>query len=220
MRGRCTAAALVLLSAAAHAAPTAYTSKAAFDAAIAAYDTVASVDFESVAAGTVIPDGGLLGGIEFEYVIDGSQQLVVIDDFAATSGTRSLGTSTDRVFLAGDQFSLHFAPATAIGIYVIGEDMIPGDVELQTVAGTVANGAPDATLSDGSEAFFLGIVESDPLLAFDFATVRSFIPDEVGDFVWNADDIEIAVAPEPDAAATAAAAGFALAVLRRVRRST
>ena len=199
------------------AAVTTYTSKAAFDAATAGLADVVVLDFDGVAAGTIIPDGGALGGITFDYAIEGGAELVVIDAFEANSGLNSLGTTGDLTFLAGDAFSIGFAPATAVALFVIGEDMLPGDVELQTVAGAVQNGAADAILADGSSLYFLGLVESDPSLAVTSATLESFIVEDVGDFVWNVDDIRLA--PEPAAGLGCVAVLGALAALRRPIRT-
>jgi hypothetical protein len=199
------------------AAVTTYTSKAAFDAATAGLTEVAALDFEDVAADTIIPSGTALGDVTFYYAIDGGAQLVVIDAFEANSGLNSLGITGDLTFLAGDAFSIGFAPATAIALFVIGEDTLPGDFELQTSAGDVQNGAADAILADGSSLYFLGLVESDPALAFTFATLASAIAEDVGDYVWNVDDIRLA--PEPAAALGCLAALGALATLRRPIRT-
>jgi hypothetical protein len=211
------AAIACLLAGDALAAVTAYTSKAAFDAATAGLAEVAALDFDDVAAGTTIPSGSALGGVTFEYAIEGGAQLVVIDAFDANSGLNSLGLTGDLTFLAGDAFSIGFAPARAIALFVIGEDTLPGDVELQTSAGVVQNGTVEAILADGSSLYFLGLVESDPQLAFTSATLESFIVEDVGDFVWNVDDLRLA--PEPAAGLAALAALGALAAIRRPIRT-
>jgi hypothetical protein len=211
---RCAGLALLagLASSGARAEIASYTSRAAFDAAIAGLETVAALDFESLAPTTTIPSGTQQGGFTFTYAI-GGEQLVVIDAFATTSGSNSLGVTGELVFLASDIFSLAFAPATAIGLYVIGEDMLPGDVELLTAAGSVQNGAAETTLPDGSDVFFLGLVESDAGMPFSEAVVVSFAVEGVGDYVWNADDL--VAAPEPDADGAMAAAAVALVALSR-----
>lgn len=196
----------------ASAAATLYTSRAAFDAAIAEFAPVASLDFESIAGDTVIPSGTTLDGFTFSHGIAGVD-VIVVDGLATTSGTKSLGTASDRTFLASDVFALAFAPATALGLYVIGEDMIPGDVELQTPVGSVANDQPEGTLADGSSYYFLGVVESEPSSAFSSASVASFADEGVGDFVWNVDDL--VTAPEGEGAAVAALALALLAISRR-----
>jgi hypothetical protein len=188
---------------------TPFTSKAAFDAATAGLANVAVLDFDGVAAGTLIASDTSLDPIGFSYAITGGAQLVVIDDFATTSGTNSLGITGDLSFLAGDAFSMTFPPATAVGLFVIGEDMLPGDVALQTAAGDVANDVPDAVLVDGSSVYFLGLVESDPALAITAATLASSVAEDVGDYVWNVDDVRLA--PEPAAALGGLVALLALA---------
>ncbi len=195
-----------------------FTSKAAFDAATAGLGDVAVLDFDAVAAGTVIPSGSVFDSVRFDYAITGGAQLVVIDDFAATSGANSLGITGDLSFLAGDAFSIAFPPASALGLFVIGEDMLAGDVVLSAGAGDVANGAPDAVLGDGSSVYFLGIVESDPALRFTSATLESFLVEDVGDFVWNVDDIRLA--PEPAGAIGDLVALLGLGAVSRARRPT
>lgn len=222
-RAAAAAAALVLgLPAAAPGAVTAYTERAAFAAAVAGYEDVRLLDFEGVPAGTTIASGAALDGVTFSYAIDGLE-LLVTDAFAAVSGTRSLGLTADDVFLAGDAFAMSFDRTVhAVGVFVIGApgELLPGDVELRLPGGaSVANGAdPDLVLADG-EAFFLGLVESDPGAGFTGAELRSFA---VGgaDFAWNADDLVTAVAvPEPGGGGAAAAALAALAGRARRRGS-
>jgi len=195
----------------ARSAATPYTTHAAFAAATAGLATTADADFEGLADLTVVPSGTALGGVTFGYSIgDGSVQMIVVADFPTTSGTNSLGTAGDLTFLAGDAFTIAFPPSTAVGLYVIGEDMLPGDVVLQTPVGDVPTGAVEQTLSDGSSAFFVGIVESDPQLAFGTATITSVEVEAPGDFVWNVDDVT--AAPEPAASAGGVVAALALAV--------
>ncbi len=198
------------------AAVTGFTSRAAFDAATAEFTPVTALDFEEFSAGTLFQNGGSSGVISFGYSIGDNELLVVIDAFETTSGLNSLGVTGDLAFLAGDSFGMSVPEATAIGLFVIGEDMLPGDVVLSIGAGSVANGAPDGFLAGGSSVYFLGLVESDPALAFTFATLESFLVEDVGDFVWNVDDIHLA--PEPDTVLGNAVAWLVLAVLAtRVR---
>jgi hypothetical protein len=228
----CSALAFALgaaLAPAASAAVTAYWNRAAFEAAIAALPPLAALDFEDFTAPAVLPSevvyDSAYAGFSFRYEIEGAE-LLVTGAWATTSGANSLGTTGDDSLLASDAFTLEFAAATAIGLYVIGEDMQPGDVELQTDAGVVANEAAESTLADGSSVFFLGLVESDPALAFREATLVSRIAETVGDYVWNVDDI--VTAPAPDGAACgllalAALAGFSrrrAAGLRRARSAS
>lgn len=170
-----------------------------------------TLDFESLDPGTPLPSGSELDGISFGYDLAGAR-ILVIDDAGTTSGTRSLGVDEDLAFIAGDVLDLAFVPARAVGLSVIGSDLLPDDFELAGGGGAVSNGEPDV-VADG-DAFFLGLVETDPSQAFTSATSTSFTPDGA-DFVFNLDDGTVAV-PEPRQAA--AVAGIALAVLGAARR--
>jgi hypothetical protein len=72
-------------------------------------------------------------------------------------------------------------------------------LQLSPTAGSVFNaGTPDRTLSDGGEAFFLGL--ADPAQGFTSATLTSFGDVNNPVFFWQADDITTAVVvviPEP-----------------------
>jgi hypothetical protein len=213
---RATRAATALLIAvvagapAARSATTTYTTQAAFASAIADLGTNADADFDGFLDGTVIPSGTTTGGVTFTYSIGDNLQMVVVTSYSTTSGQNSLGLVNDLVFLAGDGFSIEFPSSTAVGLYVIGEDILPGDILLQAPVGEIANGDAEQQLSDGAYAFFLGIVESDPQLAFTSATITSFPVEAVGDYVWNVDDVT--AAPEPGALAAGAAAALCLAL--------
>ncbi|RIL06120.1 MAG: hypothetical protein DCC71_07855 [Proteobacteria bacterium] len=201
----------------ARAATTAYTDRASFDAAITALAPVAALDFDALAPNTIVPSGAALGAFAFTYAIDGGAQLMVIDGFATTSPANSLGVVGDLAFLAGDGFELAFPPARAIGLYVIGEDLAAGDVSLGAFGTSVALGeTPDAILSDGSAAYWLGLVESDPAGATTSAALASAIVEDVGDYVWNVDDL--VAAPEPGAASGAAAGALAVGALASLTR--
>jgi hypothetical protein len=197
---------------------TGYTTRAAFDAAIAGLSTTASVDFDDLADGTVIANGSSVGGVAFTQSIGGGVEFVVTGRFTTTSDPNCLGTSTEDVFLAGDAFTMGLPASTAIGLYVIGEDLLPGDFALATVGGDVESGDAETTLTDGSLVFFLGLVESDPELAVTSATLTSFFVEGLGDFVWNVDDV--VAAPEPGALAAAVAALAALSRRAAWRRKT
>jgi hypothetical protein len=59
-----------------------------------------------------------------------------------------------------------------VGLYVIGEDLLAGDFQLESAGGDVANsGTPDVVLPDGV-AFFLGLVESTQEAGFTSAAAR------------------------------------------------
>jgi len=203
---------LALLAPPAGAATLVFTSQAAFLAALPGPAT--TLDFETPAAGTLVPDGSSLGGVVFDYEIppgSGGLTMAVVANFDTTSGSQSLGLDDPGnfdQFLDGDAFDLVFAsPVLAVGFYLVsGDPLVAGDVEIQTAVGNAANAAaPDLVLPDGGLAHFIGLVSSDP---FSTAAVRF----DGGDhFFFNVDDLTWVV-PEPRGlVAWAAAAWFALA---------
>jgi len=207
----CAALSTLLAAPPASAAATFHTSRAAFDAAIADLAPGASLDFESIPGGSLVPSGTTLEGFTFWLPVMGVD-VIVVDQLATTSGTNSLGTASDLTFLASDAVALDFPSSTAFGFYVIGEDVLPGDIELQTSVGVFSNGLPEGTVADGSSYFFLGVVESEPSLAFSTAAIVSYVEEDVGDFVWNLDDL--VTAPEAEGGSIAALALAALAISR------
>lgn len=74
------------------------------------------LNFDSLAAGTLIPSGSSQGGITFTYSIAGLT-MKLTNAFSTTSGANSLGlTGGDEAFLDGDAFNLGFAaPQLALG---------------------------------------------------------------------------------------------------------
>ena len=208
--------------AAAHAVPTGYTDKAAFDAAIATLADAQTVDFESVAVGTTFPSGSGTGGLSFVYAIDGPSTLRVSATFGTTSGTHYLGLDNpDTAFYLGDSVTIDFGRTVrAVGLYVIaGADAEAGDMRLSAGGASVANAAvPDRPVSDG-QAFYLGLVESDPALGFTSATLAG-VPSGGAFLAFTADDITSAVSavPEPAGAGLLLAGLLSLAALARLRR--
>ena len=194
----------LLVNGSANSTLSSYTSKAAFDAAIAGMSVVQTVDFDSVPSGTTFPTGSGTGGLTFSYSIAGPSTLMVSSTFGTTSGSNYLGLDNpDTAFYLGDSFTIVFDHAVlAVGLYLIaGSDAQAGDMQLSVVAGSVFNSAiADALVSDG-QAFYLGLVESDPGLGFTSATVSgTFIQDAF--LAFTADDItsasnERTPVPEP-----------------------
>jgi len=206
----------------AQAAPTAFTTKASFDAAIAGLGDVQTVTFEANAAGDTFPSGTGTGGLTFVYTIAGPSTLQVAKTFGTTSGVNYLGLDNpDTAFYLGDSFTIDFnRTVRAVGLYVIaGSDAQAGDVELSAGGGSVFNSAvADVLVSDG-QAFYLGLFESDPGLGFTSATVQMvFTP---GAFLAvTVDDITSAVTavPEPETWALVVAGLGALALRRKRKR--
>jgi hypothetical protein len=108
----------------------------------------------------------------------------------------------------------------AVGLFVIGSpgDVIADDFELTAGTGSVLNaGTPEATLSDGGDVFFLGIIDT---IGFTTATLASFDPQQQGFFSYTIDDIVSASAsasaiPEPGMLALFGLAMMGIAVARR-----
>lgn len=202
--------ALLLGVAPAHAVLVGYTDRASFDAAISGL-TAHTVDFEGAATGTTFASGTGTDGLTFTYAIAGPSTLQVSSTFGTTSAPNYLGLDNpDTAFYLGDSFTINFStgPVLGVGLYLIaGSDAQAGDLELSVGAASVANGAvPDVLVPDG-QAFFLGLVETNPLAAFTSATVRGIIPagDPNAFLAFTADDITRAAAgpasiPEPGAA--------------------
>ncbi|RIL02371.1 MAG: hypothetical protein DCC71_16460 [Proteobacteria bacterium] len=204
-RGRARRAALIGVAAAllpiadANAAVTAYTSRAAFEAELAMRGGEHAIDFESIAAGTVLAAGTHVGGVGFWLAAASGRELVVTDAWATTSGAHSLGTTPLDALASGDALTLALPPALAVGVTVIAADALPGDFELHFAGAAVA---PDA------DAFFLGLVADDVVAASD-AVLVALDPGAGDSFAWNADDV--LYAPEADGALAACAALTALA---------
>ena len=229
--GAATALTLCLWGAApAQAALSSFTSKGAFDAALASLSQVQSVDFDSVAAGTDFASGTGTGGLTFSYAIAGPSTLRVSDTFlttfVTTSGTHYLGLdNSDTAFYLGDSFTINFNRTVhAVGLYLIaGSDAQAGDMQLSVATGSVFNAAtPDTLLADGGRAFYLGLVESNVGSGFMSATIN-MVATQSAFLAVTADDITSAVnvggvVPEPGTWGLMLGGLGALAALRRRAR--
>jgi len=184
---------------------TGFTSKSDFDAAIAGLSASQTVDFEAVAAGTLFPTGTGTGGLTFTYSIAGPSTLQVSDTFGTTSGANYLGLdNSDTAFYLGDSFTIDFNRTVhAVGLYVIaGRDAQAGDIQLSVAGGAVTNSALADTLVSDGQAFYLGLVESDPGLGFTSAVVMGVISTPNAFLAFTVDDITSATrgteaVPEP-----------------------
>lgn len=197
----------LLLGGATSAAPVAYTDVADFLAALPG--PAATAGFDGLASGTVIPSGGSAGGITFTYDF-GGLDLLVTDGTAAggggpfdtTSPPNFLGTSDADLLIDGDDLALGFAPANAVGLFIItaelpGSTLFDDDLRLGASGGTafLDVDAVQETLPDGSLVFFLGVI--DPAASFTTANLDNCAVCG-GFFTYNVDDVVTAV-PEPDA---------------------
>ncbi len=215
----------LLVAGSAKAILTSYTSKAAFDAAIASLSDVQTIDFESDLPGTAFISGTGTGGLTFTYSIAGPSTLQVSDTFGTTSGLNYLGLDNpDTAFYLGDSFTIIFNRiVSAAGLYLIaGSDAQAGDMQLSVTGGSVFNSATADTLVSDGQAFFLGLLESDPALGFTSATVSGvFTPNAF--LAFTADDITSAASagsaiPEPGGWGLVLASLAALAAFKRRRR--
>ena len=179
-------------------------------------------DFESFAAGMVLPDAVDSGGITFNYGPDfGTEHLIVSDVFETTSGSNFLGTDLDDL-LAEDfnDFSLTFAaPVNAVGMYFISaDDLLDGDITLVNPSGSISLVATDVfQLPGGDNVYFLGLIDTAA-----FTTIAISTPGLGGAFFYNVDDILTArqsspnEVPEPTSLALMAIGGaISLAFARR-----
>ena len=203
------------------AVPTAYTSAAAFLAALPGAATTAN--FDGLASGDVIASGGSADGITFTYAFGSGVELIVTDGSAAggggpfetTSAPNFLGTTDFDVLLDGDDLGLGFATANAVGLFIItaevpGDTLFDGDLGLSAAGATayLDVDAVEQTLADGI-VFFLGVI--DPDASFTTASLDGF--GGGGAFAYNVDDVVTAV-PEPSSALLL---GLGLLIMRRLR---
>lgn len=180
------------------------------------------LDFDGMAYGDIIADGDTVAGITFSYDFGGVQMMVTDDLYwPTTSSPNLLGTDDGDMLQDGDDFDLSFAPASAIGMYFITADtMYDGDITLTAGGGSVGLVASDGTYL-GSDvngydwyAYFLGIIDVDPMNAFTDASITTI---GGGYFLYNVDDITTSapVVPEPATMLLLGSGLLALAGLRR-----
>jgi hypothetical protein len=222
-------AAGLLASAAALAAPVAYTDRAAFDAAIAGMHRSVE-NFDAMAPGTLIASGDALGGLALTYDLDGVS-LAVTDGmafgggvlpFATTSPANFLGTDDGDMFQDGDGFTVQLGGVNAFGLYLISADRLwDGDFLLSAggIGASLWTGDLQAYFpGDGGSVYFLGIVDADaPLWAATLATDHDMA---TGQFLWNADDLVVARASQVPEPASLGLFAVGLAALTARRRHT
>jgi hypothetical protein len=172
-----------------------FTDKAQFDSAIAGL-TQGVEDFEGVTSGTEFIPGSSIGWITFTFSIPGN--LIVANDWDATSGENYLGVAGDRTFLSGDTLDLTFdQPVHAVGLYVMGSpgDIHENDIELADTDTLVQNSSTlDLILPNSGEAFFIGFVDN----SFIPHTSVSLISNAMAGYEFQLDDIITAYNVEVD----------------------
>ncbi len=116
------------------------------------------------------------GGVQMA-VTDGAQ-FGGGDPFNTTSGSNVLGTDDADLLQSEDDFALTFGPTHAIGMFFISTDalgvnLLDSDIVLGAggESAELDTSAIEQTLLDGSNVFFLGIV--DPMATFTSANVSS-----------------------------------------------
>jgi len=191
----CTA--VFLASSTSNAALITYTDQAAFMAALPG--PASTLNFDNLAANTVISDGGSVDGITFNYNF-GTVQMQVSNVFDTTSPQGFLGTDDLDVLQDGDDFSLSFSPLNAVGMFFISVDeMFDNDITLSAGGTLVGLNTADAgaSLGDGGIPYFLGIIDDmNTFTTADIATIGG------GFFLYTVDDITTAtvtVVPVPAA---------------------
>jgi hypothetical protein len=168
----------------ASADPMMFSNRSDFSTVLTSVPTV--LDFDQMPAGTTIKDDGSVGGITFSYNFNG-MPMKVTHLYATTSAPNFLGTGDGGMLHDGDDFTISFAPATAIGLHFITADpLLDGDITVTAGGVTVSLSAEDVeeTLPDGSKVYFLGIVDNDG--SFSSASVEALAG---GFFLYNVDDI-------------------------------
>jgi len=181
----------------ASAAITTFTDRAAFMAALGATPS-ATIGFDGVAAGTVIPNSSLFDGVGFAFS-DPAFDLKVLTGFDTTSSPNFLGVadgSPSGPFLPGDTVTLTVpTPLFALGASFMTPTGTPGGVfHVDTAVGSATSGAtPSATFASGDEVWFVGLISD-----AGFGTT-SLTSDAAGFFSYNLDDITHTVVPEPTA---------------------
>lgn len=164
--------------------PVVYADQAEFTAALPRSPHI--LDFDQMAAGTTIADAATAGGITFSYDFEGLA-MKVAHLYATTSSPNFLGTGDGGMFHDGDDFSLTFAPGSAIGLFFISADpLVSGDIKVSAGGATASLDATRVqdTLPDGSRVYFLGVV--DTAAPITQARVEALAG---GFFLYNVDDI-------------------------------
>lgn len=182
-----------------------YTDSDAFDTAITGF-TRSTEHFDAALPGTTVADGGSVGGITFDYSFSGYELAITDgDEFGGTlpapttSPSNFLAATIDDLLVGGDDVSFTFAPANAIGLFVISAEeadttLFDDDLTLN-VAGESALldvHAPARDLGGGNFAYFLGMINDSA--TFTSASLTAAAP-AVDSITYVVDDITLAIVP-------------------------
>jgi hypothetical protein len=180
----------------------------------AAPSGVATSDFDSSPEST-IPSGSSIGGITLTYDFGGVNVVITDGDgWSSTSDPNFLGTDDGDIFQAGDDIEFSFTARNAFGISVISLDpLLDGDLFLNLHGFHLDLSAADiqATLADGSNVWFLGVISDAPFTSIDLQAAS------IGQFLYNLDDIRTATIPEPGTM-TLFSMGTVVLAVRTIRR--
>lgn len=182
------------------AAVTSYDSKSAYDSAVSG--NIVDLNFDSMTAGDTISSGSAISDVTFLYSFDTGIDITIENQFATTSPSNYLGSSDGGLFIGGDSITFDFSQTvTAFGIYVLSDAFVlDDDFAITTNNGDSASSTVSSALalSDGfTDAYFIGLVESDASQAFTSVTFTSF---EEPTLTFNIDDISyatVSAVPEP-----------------------
>jgi hypothetical protein len=213
--------AIVTILQVARADVTTYTDESLYNAALTAraVTNVTFENFDSTAAGTLIPNNSSLGAFTFTGLPGGAG---VDNAFTTTSPSNYLGIPTGGTFTSGG-FTFSFASSNAFAMKIITSNKPPtlsnDDFTLMGGGTSVNLNTADAVLVAGfppfsSEAYFFGIINTDA--AFTSVTFNKNNADMLNYFV---DDLQIGSVPEPNSIGLLALTLLPL-VGRRGRRST
>ena len=151
-----------------------------------------ALNFENQTVGHLIMNGDTVSGITFNYSIF-NNNIQVGNSFGTTSPDNSIGLNNiEQALIYGDSLTIKFNQTIqAIGLYIIAEPgtVFANDFELSTTTGSAFNSnTPDAILSDG-EAFFIGLIVSEPEMGFSAAQLTGTQNPADVNYVFNLDDI-------------------------------
>ncbi len=177
--------------------------KAGFDAAILGLSGVSInvLDFESVAAGSVVPENSTLGGLTFNSNLPNPFQMGVHGN-SGTSGLNTLaetknGGSSFALFGLSDVVDVSFAPSHAFGFYLVipegsDSDFFTNDVIVTFGGATIAIDGTDVAEDFGVNSFdalWLGLV--DDMATHTSAKIRFGTPGVEFEGIGEFDDFTI-----------------------------